>query len=347
MARPAPMCRCIKRKSVNKSQQVFSVVKKEARYFWVKHHQRIRRWARGAAFMIVGLGIFLSISSVRLDPGQESSSYRIEKIRSPFDNKIYAVKIPSRLEFAGEAVPLDNPDVRKRLDRELLINSYWHSQTLYIMKEYPQIISFVKPILEKNGIPQDFVYLCVAESGLQVNAQSPSGAVGLWQFMKATGQQYGLTINSEVDERLSYEKSTEAACRYLKAAKEKYGSWTTAAASFNRGMDGMDAAVEKQKTSNYYDLYLNQETARYVYRILALKQVLQNPQQYGFFLEAEDLYPEYKYKSINVDSSITDLPAFAIQQGTNYKTLRTLNPWIINYSLTNKEGKVYEIKLPI
>jgi hypothetical protein len=322
-------------------------MKKEFRYFWVKHHGRIYRWTRGSMFMIIGLGIFLSVSSVRVDPDQGSASFTIEKIRSPFDNKVYAVKIPSHLEFAGERVPLEDPDVRQRLDRELLINSYWHSQTLYIMKEYPQIISLVKPILVKNGVPEDFVYLCIAESGLQVNAQSPSGAVGLWQFMKSTGQAHGLTINNEIDERLSYEKSTEAACRYLKAAKEQFGSWTTAAASFNRGIEGMAAAVAKQKTSNYYDLYLNTETARYIYRILALKQVLQNPQQYGFFLETEDLYPEYRFKTITIDSSVTDLPAFAIQQGTNYKTLRTLNPWIINYSLTNKERKVYELKVPI
>lgn len=322
-------------------------MKKELKYFWVRHHRRIYKWIRGAAFMIFGLVIFISLSSVRVDPMQESTSFRIEKIRSPFDNKVYAVKIPSSLDFAGERVPLEDADVRQRLDRELLVNSYWHSQTLYIMKEYPQIISLVKPILEKNGVPEDFVYLCIAESGLQVNAQSPTGATGLWQFTKSTGQHFGLTINGEVDERLSYEKSTEAACRYLKTAKEKFGSWTTAAASFNRGMEGMDAAVSRQKTSNYYDLYLNTETARYVYRILALKQVLQNPQQYGFFLETEDLYPEYKYKTITVDSTITDLPAFAQQQGTNYKTLRTLNPWIINYSLTNKEKKVYDFKLPI
>jgi len=322
-------------------------MKRKFRHFWIKHHRRIFKWTRAAMFMIIGLGIFLSVSSVSVDPLQESSKFRIEKIRSPYDNKVYAVKIPSNLDFAGEKVPLDDPDVRQRLDRELLINTYWQSQTLYLLKEYPQIISIVKPILEKNGVPDDFVYLCIAESNLQVTAQSPTGAMGLWQFTKATGQKYGLTINSEVDERLSYEQSTEAACRYLLEAKEKYGSWTTAAASFNRGMDGMDAAVEHQKTSNYYDLYLNNETARYVYRILALKQVLQNPQQYGFFLDSEDLYPEYKYKTITVDSSIIDLPAFAKANGTNYKTLRVLNPWIINYSLTNKDRKEYEFKLPI
>jgi hypothetical protein len=322
-------------------------LKKELRYFFVTHRRRIFRWTRASLFMILGLGIFISISSVKVDPDQGSAHFTIQKIKSPFDNKIYAVKIPSAMDFAGEAVPLHDQDVRERLDRELLVNSYWHSQTLYIMKEYPQIISLVEPILEKNGVPKDFVYLCIAESGLQVNAQSPAGAMGLWQFIKSTGQAYGLTINGEIDERLSYEKSTEAACRYLIEAKERFGSWTTAAASYNRGMEGMEAAVKRQKTGNYYDLYLVPETARYIYRILALKQILQNPQQYGFFLESEELYPEYKYKTVAVDSTISDLPSFAAQQGTNYKTLRVLNPWIINYSLTNKEGKTYEFKLPI
>ena len=321
-------------------------MKKQLTYL-LKRNRPFYKWLRVSLFMILGLGIFISISSVRVDPSIESASFTVEKIRSPFDNKIYAVKIPSTLEFAGEAVPLDDPDVRQRLDRELLVNTYWHSQTLYIMKEYPQIISLLEPILEKNGVPKDFVYLCIAESGLQVTAQSPSGALGLWQFIKSTGQNYGLTINGEIDERMSYEKSTEAACRYLKTAKEKFGSWTTAAASYNRGMEGMQQAVSNQKTSNYYELYLNSETARYIYRILALKQVLQNPQQYGFFLEAEDLYPEYKFKTVTVDSSIASLADFAASHGTNYKTLRMLNPWIINYSLTNKERKTYEFKIPI
>ncbi len=296
--------------------------------------------------MVVGFGVFLSVSAIKINKS-DAESFRYERIKSPFDNKIYAVKIPAQIEFAGENVPLDDADVRQRFDRELLVNTYWHSQTLYIMKEYPQVISIIEPILEKNGVPKDFIYLCIAESGLQINAQSPSGAAGLWQFIKTTGQSYGLIINAEVDERLSYEKSTEAACKYFLEAKEKFGSWTTAAASFNRGIEGMSAAVKNQDTNDYYSLYLNQETARYIYRILALKQVLSNPQQYGFFLETEDLYPSYKYKTVTVDSNITNLTEFAKANGTNYKTLRILNPWIINYSLTNKERRKFEIKLPV
>ena len=302
---------------------------------------------RIAIFMLVGLAVFLSISTMRAKEDPEAVAYRYEKIRSPFDNKIYAVKIPEKIDFAGEPVPLEDQDTKESLDRELLINTYWHSQTLFIMKQYPQIISIIEPILEKNGVPKDFIYLCIAESGLQYNAQSPSGALGLWQFTKSTGQHYGLTINSEVDERMSYEKSTEAACKYLIDAKQQFGSWTVAAASFNRGIEGMSEVVKHQKTNDYYDMYLNRETSRYVFRILALKQVLQNPQQYGFFLDAGDLYPAYQYKTITVDTSITDLADFAISQGTSYKTLRELNPWILGYSLTNKESKPYSLKLPI
>jgi membrane-bound lytic murein transglycosylase D len=305
------------------------------------------KFLRIAVFMMAGFALFLSISTMLAHEDPEQSSYRYEKIRSPFDNKVYAVKIPENIDFAGEPVPLHDEDVKQHLDRELLVNSYWHSQTLYIMKQFPQVTALIEPILEKNGVPKDFEYLCIAESGLQYNALSASGALGLWQFTKSTGLHYGLTINSEVDERMSYEKSTEAACRYFLDAKSRFGSWTMAAAAFNHGMEGMDDAVKHQKTDNYYDLYLNRETARYVFRILALKQVLQNPQQYGFFLDAGDMYPNYKYKTIAVDSSITDLADFAKSQGTTYKILRELNPWILGYSLTNKEKRQYQMKLPV
>src|ERR1043165_2971947 len=281
--------------------------------------QTLNKFLRIAIFMLAGFAVFLSISTMNAGQDSASPSYHIEKIRSPFDNKIYAVKIPEHIDFAGEEVPLSDEDVKQHLDRELLVNAYWHSQTLYIMKQYQQIISLIEPILQRYKVPKDFEYLCIAESGLQYNAQSPSGAVGLWQFTKSTGTKYGLTINNEIDERYSYEKSTEAACKYFLDAKQQFGNWTMAAAAFNHGMEGMDDVVKHQKTNNYYDLYLNRETSRYVYRILALKQVLQNPQQYGFFLDAGDMYPDYKYKTITVDSSITDLADFAKSQGTNYK----------------------------
>lgn len=306
----------------------------------------LKRVTQVLTFITIGLGIFFTLGSQKIENAPNAIKYRYDEVKSPFDNKVYALKIPDQMDFAGEPVPLTDDDVRQRIDRELLVNMYWHSQTLYIMKQFNQVIKIMEPILEKNGVPHDFVYLCVAESGLQYNATSPSGAVGLWQFMKPTGQKYKLLINDEVDERMSYEKSTEAACQYFLEAKERFGSWTMAAASFNMGIDGLANISRVQDSNNYYDLYLNRETGRYVYRILALKEVLSNPRKYGFFLESEDLYAPYTYRTIAVDSSIHNLTAFAKEQGTNYKMLRLMNPWMIGYSLTNKDGNRYDIKIP-
>jgi hypothetical protein len=290
--------------------------------------------------------LFLGSQDVEKVPA-DTKNFSYREMRSPFDGKWYAVKIPDSLHFAREPVPLYIPDVRERLDRELLVNTYWHSQTIYILKEYNQVISLIEPILKQNGVPRDFVYLAVAESGLQFNAVSPSGATGCWQFLEETGRRYGLQIDAEVDERLSYEKSTEAACRYLLEAKEKFGSWTLAAASFNMGIDGLQNAMRIQKEDSYYNLYLNRETSRYVFRILAFKEVLQDPRKYGFFLEAEDLYAPYQYKVITQSVSIPDLADFARQNQTTYRLLKLYNPWITNSSLTIKEGKSYELKIPV
>lgn len=306
----------------------------------------LKRVTQVLAFITIGLGIFFTLGSQKIENSPNAIKYKYEQVRSPFDNKIYALKVPEQMDFAGEQVPLNDQDVRQHIDRELLINMYWHSQTIYIMKQFNQVIKIIEPILEKNGVPHDFVYLCVAESGLQYNATSPSGAVGLWQFMKPTGLKYGLTINDEVDERMSYEKSTEAACKYFIEAKEKFGSWTMAAASFNMGIDGLSGISRRQDSNNYYDLYLNRETSRYIYRIVAMKEVLSNPRKYGFFLESDDLYAPYSYHSITIDTTIHNLTTFAKQQGTNYKMLRLMNPWLIGYSLTNKDGKSYDIKVP-
>ncbi len=312
----------------------------------MKLERILKRVSQVLALITVGLGIFFTLGSQKIENAPDDIKYRYDEVRSPFDNKIYALKIPEQMDFAGEPVPLSDEDIRERIDRELLVNMYWHSQTLYIMKQFNQVIKIIEPILEKNGVPHDFVYLCVAESGLQYNATSPSGAVGLWQFMKPTGIKYNLTINEEVDERMNYEKSTEAACQYLLEAKKKFGSWTMAAAAFNMGIDGLAGISEKQDSKNYYDLYLNRETGRYIFRILAMKEVLSNPRKYGFFLESEDLYAPYSYRTIAVDSTIQNLTSFAKQQGTNYKMLRMMNPWLIGYSLTNKEGKRYDVKIP-
>ena len=300
--------------------------------------------------MLLSMFTLCSASFVFIGSGQLSSApdkYNTESIRIPFDNKIYPVAIPDTLSFAGEPVPLNDPDIRQRLDRELLVNTYWHSQTLLILKQFKQVAALVEPMMKQYNLPPDFVYLCIAESGMQPNAVSPTGAVGLWQFLESTGEKFGLEINGEVDERMNFEKSTEAACKYLLEAKEIFGNWTLAAASFNMGTDGLQNVLQKQLVSNYYDLYTNRETARYIFRILALKIVLQHAEEYGFYLNEADQYPQFKFYSVNIDSPVPDWTQFAKEHGTNYKTLKRLNPWLQGYSLSNRQQKMYEVKLPL
>ncbi|RNI27216.1 lytic transglycosylase domain-containing protein [Rufibacter immobilis] len=260
-----------------------------------------------------------------------------EAIKSP--------ALPTAISFAGEPVPLEVPDVAERLDRELLVNSYLHATTLLGLKRMQRYLPEIERLLKENDIPADFVYLSLAES-LFSQVTSPAGASGFWQLMPDTARGYGLLVNAEVDERYHVEKATKAACRYLKSAKKKFGSWTNAAASYNRGMNGLDRALEQQKVSSFYDLYLNDETSRYIFRILALKEVLGNPQKYGFDLPKEQGYDVLPTRTFKVTSSIPDLPAFALQQETNYKTLRLYNPWIKGYKLTVPPGKEFELLLP-
>lgn len=253
--------------------------------------------------------------------------------------------LPASLNFAGEPVPLHLPDVAERLDRELLVNSYLHATTLLGLKRMQRYVPEIKALLIENGIPEDFIYLALAES-LFGHVTSPAGAAGFWQLMPDTARGYGLIVNGEVDERFHVQKSTLAAVRYLKSAKKRFGTWTNAAASYNRGMGGLDRAFEKQGVSSYYDLYLNDETWRYMFRILALKEVLGNPQKYGFELPEEQGYHPLKVRPVLVTSSIPDLPSYALQQGTNYKTLRFYNPWIKDYKLTVPKGKEFILALP-
>lgn len=298
----------------------------------------------GFVGLLLILGLF--IGAKKIDNIGRPINYRYSNLRSPFDNKTYPVKIPDSLDFAGESVPLFDFDVVERLDRELIVNTYWHSRTILILKEMKQIGSIIRPIMKRNGLPDDFIFLAVAESGLQNEVVSPSGATGIWQFVTGTGKNYGLQIDEFVDERLNYEKSTEAACKYLKESKERFGGWTLAAASYNMGQEGLARSMKNQKVGSYYDLYLNNETSRYIFRILALKEVMKNPQSYGFYFSSTDLYPSLKYHTITIDSTINNLTEFAISQGTTYKYLKVFNPWMINTSLPNSDKKVYTIKIP-
>ncbi|MFK7001122.1 lytic transglycosylase domain-containing protein [Flavobacterium oreochromis] len=253
---------------------------------------------------------------------------------------------PVKIDFCGEEVPLDVPDVHERLDRELIINEYMHGSTIMIIKRAYRFFPIIEPILVKNNVPDDFKYLAVIESSL-TNATSPSGAKGFWQFMPQTAKEKGMEITDGIDERYHLEKATQAACEYLLKAKEKFGSWTLAAASYNGGMNGLQKAINQQLVSNYYDLLLTDETFRYVFRILALKEIMKNPKQYGFELKETELYKPLKVKKIEVDSSITDLAKFAKNQGVNYKELKLMNPWLRDVKLDNPNKKKYILDLPV
>ncbi len=280
--------------------------------------------------------------------GGSSADLTSEK-KKDFSRKVnqvaHAVPIPDSLDFADENVPLNVPDVRQRLDRELLINTYWHSNTIQLLKLGAKYFPTIEEILRTYDVPQDFKYLVLAESGLR-NVISPSNAEGYWQFLKPTAREYGLVVNDQVDERYHLERSTIAACKYLKDAREKFGTWTLAAASYNVGKERLQKELEKQKAESYYELYLNRETARYMFRILALKEVFQEPKSYGFFLKEEDYYPEQNFRTVKTDTSIDDLARFAKKQNTSYKQLKLLNPWLKGRALTNMKSEEYVLKLP-
>lgn len=253
---------------------------------------------------------------------------------------------PTAVDFAGEAAPLQINDVRERLDRELLINANLDATTVLIIRRANRFFPIIEPILQQYGVPDDFKYLAVIESGL-MNATSPSGAKGFWQFMPDTAREKGMEVNELVDERYHLEKSTEAACKYILAAKAKFGTWTMAAASYNGGMAGLSKKVDEQKVANYYDLGLTEETSRYVFRIIALKEIMKQPALYGFSIYPTELYPPIPTKNVEVDSTINDLTGFAQSQGINYKVLKIHNPWLRDKKLLNPSKKKYEIKIPL
>lgn len=258
--------------------------------------------------------------------------------------EIKAVEMPSYLEFAGERAPLEDMEVHERIDRELHVNTYWQSNTLFYFKRANKVFPIIEPILAKEGVPDDFKYLAVIESGL-INVTSPAGAKGVWQIMPSTAKELGLEVNDNVDERYYLEKSTVAACRYLKEAKEKFGTWTLAAAAYNAGNNGIDRRLEEQMTDNYYDVLLNEETARYVPRILAVKEIMSHPDKYGFKFLYKDLYHLPAHHHVEVDTTVTNLALFAKKYNMTYKDLKVLNPWMRESDLQNKSGKKYLVKV--
>ena len=256
------------------------------------------------------------------------------------------VNYPSEMDFCGEKVPTNQADVKERLDREMLVNINLNASTAILIKRANKVFPIIEPILAKYNVPDDFKYLAVIESGL-INAISPSGAKGVWQFMPGTAKESKLEITEQVDERYHIEKSTQAACEYLIKAKNKFGNWTVAAASYNGGITGLQNHINFQQTSDYYNLWLTDETARYMFRILALKEIMKNPEKYGYLIPKEALYPKINTKKIMIDSSITNLSTFAISQGINYKILKTHNQWLRDKKLDNPTKKTYEIEIPI
>lgn len=258
----------------------------------------------------------------------------------------FAPTLPEQISFAGEKVPLEKWDVKERFDRQVLFNYYQPANVLFMLKMANRHFPIIEQRLKANGVPDDFKYLCVAESNLVAEAISRSGAVSFWQFLDMTAPGYNLEVSKEVDQRYDLVKSTDAACKYLKSAYNKFGTWTAAAASYNCGQGGYNSRVVFQQRSNYYDLLLPEETNRYLFRILAFKYLMENADEFGFVLEEEEAYQPIKTRTVTVSSSITNLAQFAIDNGTDYKTMQLLNPWLRSRTLTVKPGKKYEIQLP-
>ena len=292
--------------------------------------------ALGAAGLLIIVGVIIS-STTQSNSINKESHFNYDKINGAM--------LPQKASFAGEEVPLDKFYVREALDKEMQVNTYWHSSTLMLLKRANRWFPKIEPILKENNIPEDFKYLALIESGLE-NVVSPAGAAGFWQIMKGTARDYGLEVNKDVDERYHLKKASQTACDYLNKAYDKFGSWTMAAASYNAGKRRINREIERQQVNSYYDLYLNTETSRYVYRILAVKAIYENPEKFGFALHQDDLYQPIQTREVLFNNEISSLVTFAREQGTTYKMLKTLNPWLVNNILRNSTNKEYVILLP-
>jgi len=294
---------------------------------------------------VSGLFIF-AVQSDKVPADQAPSDTEVvEPAQLINDYNVYALSVPEDLNFAGEQMPLQDPDILERMDRELLVNTYWQSNGLLMFKRAEKYFPIIEPILKRNGIPEDFKYLAVIESGL-TNAVSPAGARGVWQIMPATARENGLEVNKNVDERYNLEKATEVACKYLLKSKENLGSWTLAAAAYNAGNAGVSKRLEEQGVENYYDLLLGEETGRYLFRIVALKEILSHPKKYGFNFTSKDLYTSIPTFKVEVDTAVTDFTKFAERFSINYKILKIHNPWLREPKLNNSSRKKYLIEIP-
>lgn len=257
-----------------------------------------------------------------------------------------SVYMPKKVSFAGEPMPLDLYYVKEALERELLSNAYFHSQTIRFIKMAPRFFPVIEPILREHGIPDDFKYLALAESNFDPRAVSPARAVGLWQLMEGTAKDYGLEVDDEVDERYHIEKATGVACEYLKDAHEKFGNWTSVAAAYNRGMSGVQREMDRQQEENYYDLLITTETARYVYRIVALKLILENPEKYHFYIPEEEKYQVIPTKEVEIKASVDNFAEYAEKLGLSYKLFKDFNPWLRENKLSYSGKRRYWVKVP-
>ena len=298
-----------------------------------------------ALVILFGYIIYNESSSPSADAISDEGVFQGEYENFPQPLPAISFDVPEGVSFAGEPVPLQIPDVRERLDKELQINCYLHSNTIFLIKRANRWLPQMEKILKQYDIPEDFKYLPLIESNL-LNVTSPRNAVGYWQILKDSGKEFGLEITNEVDERYDPLKATEAACKYLRKAYEKFGDWTLVAASYNRGRGGVQRALDDQRVDSYYDLYLNDETSRYVFRILAIKEIVENPVKYGFKIDNKHLYPEEQLRYVEVNETIKDLIGFSKTQGINYKLLKRHNPWLREDRLTIKKGAHYRIALP-
>lgn len=304
------------------------------------------------ALLTVGLTTVLLFAAYAFGEGNESVAAERDlsesetRTSNQLSQRVESMPLRDSYDFAGEAIPVDNFDVAERLDRELMTNSYWHSSTLQLIKLAHRFFPVMEPILAKNGVPDDFKYLAVAESGLR-NVTSPAGAKGFWQFMNGTGKEYDLEINREVDERFHLEKATQAACEYLLDKYQKTGSWITTAAMYNAGESRIRGYLSEMRADNYFELNLGEETSRYVFRLVAMKEILSDPERFGFYVPAADRYaPLTDYSTVTVTESIDNLGDFAKKYGTSYRMLKVYNPWLVDSSLPISTGNSYEIRVP-
>jgi len=304
--------------------------------------RKIYRYLLISVCVFVVIGICFSL--VSLKSGEEFAKQQTETLAF-----INSVSIPESVEFCGKKISLDRYDMHERYDREINGFTYLHSSTMLLIKRANRYFPIIEPILKKYNIPDDFKYLAVIESNLSLRAISPAKAVGLWQFMPETAKKFGLEVNEQVDERYHIEKSTEAACQYLNQAYSKYGDWASVAASYNAGMGKISSELNNQMVSTAFDLLLVEETSRYVFRIIAIKEIFKNPYKYGFVLKKEDLYPVIRTKKVEISSNIPDLAMFAKEHNISFHQLKDFNIWLRgrDLSISPKNPKIYTIDIPI